>query len=200
MNSHKVAQSRQPLRIFSVLPKVLAGVVVLLLGLVGLAVWPHTMPLGRKGDKSDGQKVANALRVMETAKAGRVLGREFLEQDLNAYLEFFKAEDLGFKSISIAAMPGYFRVRFIKAARPLRPAGLTVEPKISYDLVCVPIGGRVMVRTVSIGHLRCVGPAKTMTVRRLMTLLRQCPEWATLARTEEIKSEQGKLWLSVKGK
>jgi hypothetical protein len=198
MNSETVAESLKRSRFPHLFAKLLKVLLILLAGCVLLAVWPRTTPLGKAGTRLGGQRVISALNAMARTSGGRTLGRDFSEEDVNGYFEHFKSEKMAGKAVSVRLLPGYFRVRIVQPLTTVKTSRFRLEPKASYELLCAPVGGTVRVLSASLGHLKCVGPMKTQVARRVHRLFAAEPEWATLARAEEIRAEEGKIWLNVR--
>jgi hypothetical protein len=178
-------------------PKALALLVVALLAMVVFAFWPQTNPIGKEGTRAGGQRVINSLGAMAELQAGRALGKDFPEEDINGYFKFFKAEKLKLDSLSIATKPGYFQAHFVRAMAPINLGFFQVQPKFSYDLFCVPVAGYVQVRDVWMGHMHWVGPFRSSIVQSLYRQLASDPDWKALRDLSELKAEQGRLFATV---
>jgi hypothetical protein len=178
--------------------KFLVGIVVLLLALVALAFWPQTRPIIKKEvTVLGGQRVVGALRVLENLRPGRTLGRDFTEEDINGFFEFVKSKEMGAKSVSVVVGDGWFRVRVIRLLGSFKFGTFVVEPTVSYDLMCVPMGGIVRVTQLTMGHLTWLGPFRRTVLRRVHGMFAAAPEWAVLLNANDIQAEEGKIWLEV---
>ena len=200
MSSEHMAERAKPHLFLNHWPKLVALIVLVLAGLAGLAFWPQQTPVGKKGTRMGGQRAIGALRAMADNKSGRTLGRDFTEEDINGFFEFFKAKKLNVESLSLQVANGYFKVRVIQNVGTLPLGSYRIEPRVSYDLLCVPVSSSVRVSGAAMGHLQWLGPAKSTVVRKVYGLLAKEPEWATFADLSEVRADEGKLWVSVSKK
>ena len=120
------------------------------------------------------------------------------ERDINGYLAFTVAPDLGFQSISIDSHDGYFFVRAVRGmGTTVRIKSFRVGPRLSYDLACVPVGGGVNVRKASLGHLPLVGPARTFVLKRLVGTFSAHSAWKNIEDLSRVEAGDDSLSLSV---
>jgi hypothetical protein len=177
--------------------KLAAAVAVVAVILVALALWPQTAQIGKEGTRVDGRKVDIGLAGLRTLRTGEVRNLEFTEQDLNGYFKFFKTK-MGADSVSVSLQQGYFIVRIIKPIGTIPTPQYKVELKMSYDLILVPYGGRVMPKTVSMGHLSLFDPVRTSILREIVVMFARENDWTNLRNISDVKALPGKLVLQAK--
>jgi hypothetical protein len=170
---------------------------VALLVMVALAFWPRTTPIGTEGTLVGAQRVEAAVRMLRDLRVGRTLGRDFSEEDVNGYFRFLMAKKLEFESVSVETGREHFRVRVVKAKAPITLGSVSITPKTSYDLLCIPVGGTLRVRKVGMGHLGSVGPARRSTLAKLHRRFAMEKEWKAFDGVTLIQSEPGKLRVEV---
>mgnify|MGYP001069542402 CR=1 FL=1 len=95
-------------------------------------------------------------------------------------------------------MREYFIVRVIRVIGPLTIGKYKLTPKISYDLICVPVSGRLAIAKASIGHLPLWGGTKKLAVNAIYKIVSREKEWAIFKYLTEIKAEQGKVSIVIK--
>lgn len=178
--------------------RIVAVLVILVLALVGLAAWPKTGQFGTMGTPSDGKRLQAQLNSLRLLRDGQTLGVTLTEMDINSHLRFFKLKRLNVDAFYVGLESGYAFVRIVRDLGKIGVASYSVNPKLSMDLVCMPVGPRLVVRKATLGHLQLVGPARTMAVRRLYRMLGEEPEWGLLKDVDEVNVEEGRIELVVK--
>jgi hypothetical protein len=179
-------------------PKAAAAVIILAVALVVLALWPTSGVIGKKGTRVDGHRVENAISSLKFIRIGETRNLEFKEEDINGYFEFFKAKTMNMQSVSVSLQDGYLFVRVIQPIHSIPLIKVNFEPVMSYDLVCQPYGGSLVLDTVKFGHLSMFGPLKTSAVKRMYALFGKEPECATLHFVTDIKCAPGKMSFQAK--
>jgi hypothetical protein len=195
MTTENVSQMTRRARIFNVkwLSYIASVILVVLLILAGLAIWADTEVIGKEGTRLGGDRVGSGLRLMSELKAGRTLNREFPEDDINGYFKFMKAQSLEVDSVTVQVTSGRFQVHVVRTLTSIRIGTFSFQPKVSYDLYCVPVGGRVRIVGARIGHLRWLGPARSSIIGRVYHLFSSQKEWAAFENLVEVKAEAGKI-------
>ena len=181
-------------------PKVMAAIVILAVILVALACWPTAGVIGKPGTLVDGHKVENGLSSLKFIRAGDTRNLVFKEEEVNGYFQFCKTKTMNMQSVSVVILEGRCYVRLIQ---PIQSFSIplinrTVEPVVSYDLICQPYGGALMLETVTVGHLSMFGPLKDLAARRVLAMFERQPEWETLKSVSDIKCEAGQISLQAK--
>ena len=197
MGSDTVAGSQSASVMFRHGLKLVIVVILVIAAVVVTAFVPKTRVIGKKGTNRGSRRVGSALRMIKGLPNGRALKKTFTEADINAYLEFSKARKLKMKSVSVAVGDGYFRVRVIRAIGPFALGPVQIEPKISHELMCVPVGDAVVVRRANMGHLPLFGPFKTLLVRGLHRKFAGQKEWAAFEYLATIQAEENRITLEV---
>ncbi|MBN2301107.1 MAG: hypothetical protein JXN60_01190 [Lentisphaerae bacterium] len=166
--------------------KIVWIVVLIFLVIIGLAAWSNTKPIGKPASKG-GRIVEGSIMSFSRLRQGQRLGRKFTEEDINAFLAL-KAEQWNLESFSVSLGDGRCDVHIVKS---ILPQGITIssyklDPKMSYDLICVPSGGKLVAWKASFGHLP-LGPFKSMVVGKIAALLSEDKDWKALEAVTEIK-------------
>lgn len=168
------------------------------LAMVAAAFWPRLDPVGQPGTASGTSGVTRQLGVLASMTGGRSLELEIGEKDVNGYMQYSRIKKTPVSSLSVRCMEGAMAVRMVKALSPPITVGpVRIEPKISYDLLCVPMGKQVAIARASIGHLRALGPLRPIAVRPFIQFLRGGREEKILEQASEIRVEEGKLILKA---
>jgi uncharacterized OB-fold protein len=158
-------------------PYVAALVLLIIVGVVGMAFWAQTELLGEKGTRFGGQRVATKLEQMKRMGGNQTLKVDFPEKDINGYFEFFKPKGVVADSVSVGVSDTAFTVRIVRKLGSMGVAKIRVEPTVSYDFVCVPVGERVAVSQAKMGHLPLVGPLRTSAIRSNLKVFSSQAEW-----------------------
>jgi hypothetical protein len=171
--------------------------VVWCLGCAGLALWPRTGKLGEPGTLvGAGRAERQFLTLLELPK-DRSLSVVFAEKDLNGFLEFIglkrNPEDL----CSLEARPGEIHARVARRVGPVGLGPVMVSPSVTVDIFCVPSGGRLAVRRISMGHLPLAGPARSRAIQYLASLFSRWPERSIMDSLKAIKIEEDRVEISV---
>lgn len=168
--------------------------------LIASAFWPSLSPIGQPGVASGTSGVTRQLGVLTTIARGRAVSLEISEKDINGYLQYSRIKKTPVSSLSVRCMPGAMVARMVKPLMPPITLGsIRLEPKISYEVVCVPIGRQVGIARASIGHLRAVGPLRSIAVAPFLGLLKGGREERILGQVSEMRVEEGKLILTAGG-
>jgi hypothetical protein len=178
-------------------PKAAAAIVVLCLVLVGLAFWPDSELIGKKGTRLDGHKVESAMASVKTMRTGATATMSFSEEEINGYFDFFKTKGMALQSVSVSVMDGYVFVRIVRPLQSIPIPKFHVSPIISYELQCQPYGGQLVVASIKVGHLSMFGPLKTSAKRTVYTMLSREPEWANMKFISDIKCVPGRMTIQL---
>ncbi len=179
-------------------PKALGAIMMLAIALVALALWPMTGVIGSKGTYTDGHRVENAVASLKYIRTGEVRNIELKEEEINGYFASFKAKPMNMQSVSVAIQDGLFYVRVIQPIQSIPLVKVNFEPVMSYDMVCRPAGGSLILDTVKFGHLSMFGPLKDLAARKMFELFAKEPEWESLKSIADIKCSLGKISLQAK--
>jgi hypothetical protein len=178
-------------------PKAAAAIVVLCLVLVGLAFWPDSELIGKKGNRQEGKKVETAMTSIKSMKTGATTTMAFTEEEINGYFDFFKTKGMGMQSVSVSVMDGYVFVRIVKPLQSIPIPKFQVSPVMSYELQCVPSGGQLWPASVKVGHLSMFGPLKTSAWRSVYGIFAKELEWANMNSISDVKCAAGKITIQV---
>lgn len=134
--------------------KVVVLVVLLIVAIMGLALWPNTAVLGAKGTRNDGRRANTGIRALSKVRRGQKLARKFREKEINGYLSEIKASRWKIRT-SVELHSGYVKVRIVKPlfSKGLNLKGKVFNPKVSYDFACLAISGKLVVKKATMGHL-----------------------------------------------
>lgn len=178
-------------------PKAAGAIVILVIVLVGLAFWPDTELIGKKGTRLDGHKVVNAMESVHGLRTGTTTPMAFNEEEINGYFDFFKTKGMNMQSISVLVMDGYVFVRIVRPLQSIPIPKIQFSPVMSYELECHPYGGMLVVDSIKVGHLSMFGPLKTSALRTLYAIFSKEPEWANMKYISDIKCAVGKITIQV---
>ena len=171
---------------------VLVPIALLILG-VAMALWPNMQPIGESGTLVGGRRVERRLKTFMDLPRARRLGVDpaFKEADVNGYFRFIVLKRTPGRSFSVDIGASAVRARLIDSLFALRLGGITLIPKASFDVVCVPRGGELVVQSASIGHLPAWGPLGNIAVDRIRSLLASNRELSGLKHVVEITLHDG---------
>lgn len=198
MTSDTFVRSRRRKRALSslkLIPPLLGGLAVLL---VALGVWPSTVPVGKPGTRVGGRRALRQFSALRELKDGRSLSAWLTEEDVNGYFQYFGVSRMEVDSFSVDLQPGYFTVRVVRTRGPFSLGRFEFSPKASIDLVCAPVGARVLVRKARVGHARVPGPFKRIPASRVASLFRDWDERAVVASLSNVASAEDKIELAVR--
>ena len=173
------------------LRKAIVAAVVVVLIFPALALWPKASPIGKTGTQIGARRVEAQLKSAQHLPPGQTLGFDFTEQDINGYIEFMLLKRTGLYSFGLVSGASSFAVRATRTLLDVDVGKYRVGPMLSYDLVCVPAGGRLIVASASIGHLPLLGPFKSLASGPVHRALAGQPEWLALPAIQEIKIQAG---------
>ncbi len=175
--------------IFYVVPATLVVFMIL------LALWPRTSEIGQRGTLHGGDRVRKKVRALSMIKRGETIEFEISEKDLNGYIEYVRGRSLGAKRFWVDIGSGYMRVRLVKPLLKLKMFGRLFEPRISYDVLYVPAGDRLVPKKASMGRLS-LGLAKGIAAKKVQGLVKRHNQWSLVSNPESIKITDEKLALS----
>ncbi|MFC1496967.1 zinc ribbon domain-containing protein [Verrucomicrobiota bacterium] len=179
--------------------KFLYGVLVLLALVVALVFWPKVKPIGRKGTHYNKRRLERQLRSFVAVGSKKSMSETLKEEDINGYFEYSKAEKIKADYVGFRVHDRFFAVRVVRPLWSWKISSLVIEPKISYDLFCVPVqGGRVAVRKAWIGHLRLMGPWKNVAVKSVCNMVANEKEWKPFRSVTKLSASKGKLSVTIK--
>lgn len=175
-------------------------VVVLILAMVGLALYPQSAKVGRRGTRVDGREMEGWMNTMKAMKPGAAYTFEFREENINGYFEFFKTNAMAtaqFQRLSVQVTNGTCKVRVIRplgsGAYSIPLVGQTVSPTLSYDLYLQAVGKTLRPYKVQMGHLTVNGPMRSSALMKILGFINAQPESAGLANITNIKLGPGKI-------
>lgn len=170
--------------------------VIWVLVCIVLALWPNNGVLGDEGTRVGALRAERQFQVLEDLAKGRSISVWLAEEDLNAYFHFFGNERLAVHSVSVDLLPAHFSVRVIRTAH-IGLGPLVFAPRTSTDLLCVPVGGRLLVRRTKVGHLRLWRLFQRSAVDRVSGLFAGWDELETFRKLSGIVCEEGKIEFSL---
>lgn len=175
---------------------VAAFVVVLIL--LGLALWPNKVTMGDAGSRVGGLRVERQISAIKRVRKGMTVGPfSFSEKDVNGFLESRKNK-WKVDSASVNFDEGSFSMRVVKTLVTIPAGPVTVSPRITYEITCSAVGGSVGVRSAKVGHLSVGGPLKRIPLQKIYKMVSNESEWDDLAGIEEITINDGKISVVVK--
>jgi hypothetical protein len=164
----------------------------------GLAFWPRLSALGESGTRPAGKDLQRRLDAAARLPPGSRLVVTLSEQALNGYIEHFKLPDLKADGYSVALEPGLVHARLVRTLGPYTLGDWALAPAMSWDLWLTPVGGRLLVRRASIGHLGVAGPLRTAVARRFAATVGGDPQWrAWTPGISRIEIDDGEVRLTV---
>lgn len=173
--------------------KLLILVVVIVLGVGGLAFWPDSALIGAKGTPGGSKKVEINLKALKGLKTGQGLGPVFREADINGYFEYIMAKKTGIGSMRVVLLPSVLRLKVVNTLFSQKIGDFTFAPKVSYEIQCVAMGTGLAVRKVKQGHLPMVGPLRGMTVRKIYGVFAAQEDWSAFSGLTEVRIEEGQI-------
>jgi hypothetical protein len=175
-------------------------IILIVLALAGLVLWPNLSVTGEKGTSSGAKRTESQLMQLASLKSGQKTAPVlFNEQDINAYLESL-AKKNGLESMSVVVRKGLISARMVKLFVRVGPEKFKVPIALSYDVKCLPAGGRLNVAQASIGHLKLFGPLTKIAGGAFSKVLAADAQLSKLQGVEEIKIDDGKLSIVVSKK
>ena len=108
------------------------------------------------------------------------------------------AKTLAVDSASAVIRDQWIRFHVVDKLFALDLGPVYFAPEVSYDFDCVPLGGQLRVRRVTMGRLRLNRSSSNRAVRKFFPKLRTLPTWAVLADLSEINAEDGEVHIVVK--
>jgi len=181
-------------------PKFVIGVVVIILAIFGLTFWPTTAFQASEGTSVGARRVEGQLSAMSRLARGRTVAYVFKESDINGYFQYGKGKDLGLGEVTVKCLPGVFRVHVADKMFEKTVFGVVLSPGTSYDLYCIGVGGNLIPRKVSKGHLGMMGPGKSSVVRKFYAKLAANNAFDAFKYATEIKIEEGQVRVTVSNK
>jgi hypothetical protein len=167
--------------------------VVLVVVLVALALWPHAPTIGEKGTPVGGRRAKVQLETLKELAPGRSMTVTLSERDINGYIEYCCADSIQADALTIAVREGYFGVRMTRAMKARQIGSFRIVPRFTYDVLFVPVGGTVVARKASLGHLPLWGPFRGMAVKTIYGVVSSQNEWANLRHATKIEVGGGKI-------
>ncbi|MBM4142003.1 MAG: zinc ribbon domain-containing protein [Lentisphaerae bacterium] len=171
--------------------------VFLVLLLVVLAFNPRPPYIGERGTQLGARRVEAQLKGFAALTEGRSMATTFAEGDVNAYIEAKKIGAIRADALSMAAGEGYLAVRMARAMQPRKIGSFRVAPRMTWDYLFVPVGGRLSVRKAYLGRLSLSGPMRTAAVRALLATVGSEKEWACFRHATEIEVSRGQVVVHV---
>lgn len=171
---------------------VAGGIIVLLL--VFMAFWPRREPIGELGTLVGGDRVREKIKALSMLGPGESVELEFAESDINGYIEYVRGRSLGPRDIRVEIGSGYIHVRMIKRIAQMRLFGYVYEPSVSYDVVYVLSGNRLVPYKASMGHLSLI--FKGIAVKNVKELLKEQRQWSLINDPRNLKIKDDKIVVS----
>jgi len=197
LDSEKMAHLHRVSWLVRHLKKLVLLLVLAVVALALIAAWPQTAPIGDKGTVIGGRRVDAQVGVIRNLGEGRSVTVALAEKDINGYLSYTRGNVLKPDSVSLATEDGYFAVRVVRLLGTFRVGAFTIAPRMSWDLFCVPVEGRVVVRKAWLGHLKLPGPARNQAAKSVAGVFSDQREWAYRTRLSRIEVKRGTVSLFV---
>ncbi len=172
-----------------------APVMTIVVICTALRYWPNQIVLPKGLEKSQADAVASQLQGIAEMRVGQSATVIFREDDVNAYFKYNRLENLGLEGCRVTFEKGFLELRTRK--RVEWSIGKWV-PRLSYDVLCMPFGKRLVIRKVSVGHLPLWGFGKKGTVRDVRRIFLDGPEHKLLKDVTGITIEKDEIHVSIK--
>ena len=198
MSSEEVAEKQMPSWFSRHWPKLVVLAVILLLIPVGLALWPRTARVGEEGKPRGGRRIVTDMSMIGRLSKGQKTTRKLNEADINGYFEYTVKKKLEDFTVSVDVHEGWCLVRAVRSFGKVDLKAFKWEPKVSYDLKCIPHSGMLIPKGVSIGHQGVFGPFKTMAVKAVHKRLSSLREWKYVSHITDIEMADDTISLSAK--
>lgn len=197
LTSEQVEKAQQPGWFAENRGKLIAIPVALLILAVGVALWPHTRPLGDPGTVVGARRAEKRLQSFRSLPDAQRLGVDpaFTEADINGYYRFLKLKSMAGKAFSVDITPRAVQMRLIRALFSVRIGEFRITPKISFDVTAVPVNGELVPQSARIGHLPAVGPLAAVPVGQIRAVLTGDRDLSGLAQVVEITLRDGAVGL-----
>lgn len=181
-------------------PKFVVGLVVIALAVFGLTFWPSPGVSIEAGTPVGARRIESQLKGMSSLGRGRALAYMVKEADINAFFQYGKGKDLNAGSVSVKCSDGFIQIHVKDTMFKLKLGGFVWEPGVTYDMYCIGVGGNIIVRKVTKGHLPLLGPAKTAAVRSFYSKLNSGNLFDSFKYVSDIQIEQGQVKVTVSNK
>lgn len=164
------------------------GLVLLSLAVVGLALWPRSIP-AEAGTRRAGDATTRKLELIErqmTTGGLRLVKQHFTEKDVNGYYVFHtKSRNVLFHA---AFHDGRFSAQAVTQIGPLKLGGMhTPSLRVTRTVRGVAQGDSLRVTSGAIGHLPLPGPLRGLAARKVRgAALAACPHTKVLQRVQEV--------------
>jgi hypothetical protein len=174
-------------------------IVAIILLNVFLLYWPRAEVIGQAGTLVGAARVEAAFGELQQVTSGdkRSAEIEFTEKDINGFFRYGMAEELGMLAVTVEVYDGYLKVRAIRRMWEWKLIGFVWQPMMTYDLICVPYGGQIVVKKVSVGHLRVRGPFRTRVIRKFYSGLAAQDDWKAFGALSSITAASGKVTVTA---
>jgi hypothetical protein len=154
-------------RIITIVNACVAPTLTIIVVVIALICWPTGAEPTPGVSEEAAKKVTGQLKTLEALKLGQSLTLTLSESDINSYLKFIRARELGLDAVQVSLETGYVMVHLRRKSTRLKLGKL--QATVSYDLTCVPVKNRLLVQKVSAGHLP-LGPFKGSALRTMRRL------------------------------
>ncbi len=170
-------------------------IVALILFCVFLGLWPRSGVIGQPGTILGASRIEQSIDSIKQLEDGKLRSVEvsFSEKDINGYFRYRMSKPLGLLAVMTEVHDGYLRVRVIRRLWEWKLFGTVWQPFRSYDLLCVPYGGSLVVSKVSVGHLRVRGLIRNRVIRGFYRRLAARNEIKAFSRISSMKAESGRI-------
>lgn len=193
INGEEIEEMGKEGRWLSYWPYYLLGLVVLLLAAVGLALWPLTDKLGEVGNRSDASVVKGQMLMLKKIGKGQMMQPAFSDRQINAYIDSYVLNKLGFEACSVAIADDVIKVRLARSFGPYGPASYRMNIHLVIDAVYAADGDKMVVQGGALGHLPMPGPLAQIPHTLLLSAVGGADEWKSMEYLKEISIENGRL-------
>jgi len=160
-----------------------------------LRFWPNEIVLPKGLKKEQATTLVGQLSGITEMRLGQSATIVLREDDINAYYKFGRAENLELEGFRVKLDKGFMMVR---TREKLEWRIGKWVPRLTYDYLCIPYSGKLLVRKASVGHLPLWGPFKNGAVRKIKQMLLDGTEHKLLKHVTDIRIEKDELHISVK--
>ena len=164
---------------------------------IALALWPAVPTIGEKGTPVGGRRAGIQLQTLGELAEGRSMTVTLTERDINGFVEY-GAGTVEADALSIAVREGYFGVRMTRVAKARQIGSFRIAPRFTYDVLFVPVGGRVVARKATLGHLPLWGPFRNMAVKAIHGVVSSHREWTYLQHATKFEVGGGKIAIQAR--
>lgn len=173
--------------------KVVSSLVVIVGGVVALTLVPQTSRIGVEGNRSGPAEVASLSRATRQLARGQQVGKRISEADLNGFFRDGKTREMNVDDFSVDIKGDRIRLRMVRRLARMDVGSWRLQPKVSYELVVVPVGDKLRFVSARKGLVPMIGPFKTAVIRQFHRRITMLEEWSLCASIRDIQTGEDAL-------